>query len=83
MAIGALNDEVLDVRAVELDRAVDQIVEARRALRDAEADGARPPLAFTAAMSPGLSAQHVRSYCHLEPACSAASRFAVISPVVQ
>ncbi len=43
LAVGAKQDEILDVRAVELDRPVNEIVEAGDAFRHAEADGARLP----------------------------------------
>ena len=46
MAVGAQEDEVFDVRAVELDRAVHEVVEARRALGHAEADRARHGVAL-------------------------------------
>ena len=41
MTVGADDDEVFDVGAVEFDRTVDEIVEARRARRHLEADRAR------------------------------------------
>src|SRR5580765_1670623 len=41
MAVGSEDHEVLDVRAVEFDRPVNQILEARDACRNAHANGAR------------------------------------------
>ena len=57
--------EVFDVRAVELDRAVHQIVEARRAVGHAETDRRAARLSRSrAAISVGVSAQQARSYRH-------------------
>ena len=46
MTVGAEDDEVFDVGAVELDRPVHEVVEARRARGHLEANGARPAGAF-------------------------------------
>jgi hypothetical protein len=47
LAIRSKDDEVLDVRVVELDRASHQVAERGPARRDLEADGARRPGRFT------------------------------------
>src|SRR5713101_4914732 len=46
MAVGSQEDEVFDVRAVELDGAVNEVVEAHDPFRDTEADGARQSVAL-------------------------------------
>ena len=60
LAVGAQDDEVLDVRAVELDRAVDEIVEARRARR-ARGSGSRA--ARRRARAPRSRPASARSRC--------------------
>ena len=72
------------MRAVERDRSVHEIVEANRLSRDDFTRTARGSRARSrAAISAGVSAQHVRSYLQAPPACSAASRFALSSSGVQ
>ena len=60
LAIGAQDDEVLDVGAVELDRTVDRSSK-RIVLRNAEADGARRLAPLAPAISSPVNLQHVRS----------------------
>ena len=47
MAVGAEDDEVFEVGAVELDRAVDEIVETQRPIRRLDANRAGAVFAFT------------------------------------
>ena len=47
MAVGAEDHEVLDVRAVELDRPVDEIVDAHRAVGHPKSHGPRHARGFT------------------------------------
>ena len=62
MAVGAQDDEVFDVRAVEVDRTVDEIVHLHDALGHLEADGARLAARRSrAATSSALRRAHVRS----------------------
>ena len=62
LAVGAQQDEVLDVRAVELDRPVHEIVEARRPVGHAETDDARQSRSRSrAAISSASARQQVRS----------------------
>ena len=71
------------LRAVELDRPVHEIVEARRAVGHAEADGARTLRRFARGDLGRRQRRQVRSYFHAPPAASAASRFAFSSSGVQ
>ena len=84
MAVGSEDDEVLDVRAVELDRPVHQVVErASRPSGTRKRTARGVPRRSRAAISSGVSAAAGAVVVPAPPACFAASRFAFSSSGVQ
>ncbi len=84
MAVRSQEDEVFDVCAIELDRAVHEVVEARGRLRHPEPDRARDAIAFASGDVGGAStALHTRSYRQVPPCFSVSSRLACNSAGVQ